>query len=158
MFVPARRRVRRLVIGLLVLLPLQYAVVGLVGVRDAEPWPALVLPGFKRVMDDGQRHTVRHVACHVRFEDGTATDVPAATLLDALPRSYHAAFFRTYAAPGTDPPPALVAWLRDQLDGLYPDRTATQLGLIWEELVYEFARDEGHARATAVDSLVLALR
>lgn len=158
MLAPARRRVRRLVLALLVLLPLQYGLVGLVGVMDAEPWPAVVLPGFKRVLDDGERHAVRHVACVVWFEDGTSRPVASADLLHVLPRSHHAAFFRTYAAPGTPPSPALTDWLRDQLDALFPDRLPVHLDLVWEDLDYAFGQGATPARAVPTDSLSLALR
>jgi hypothetical protein len=33
----------------MIILPLQYGVVGIVGFYDAEPWPAFVFPGFKSV-------------------------------------------------------------------------------------------------------------
>ncbi len=50
-----RKAVRTLFICILIYLPLQYAVVGIVGYYDAEPWPAFVFPGFKsvHVYDDG---------------------------------------------------------------------------------------------------------
>jgi hypothetical protein len=45
----SKKAVRNLFIGAMIFLPLQYAVVGLVGLYDAEPWPAFVFPGFKSV-------------------------------------------------------------------------------------------------------------
>jgi hypothetical protein len=44
--------IRRLFLGLLILLPLQYAIAGLVQfLSGREPWPALVMPGFKATWD-----------------------------------------------------------------------------------------------------------
>lgn len=42
-------RVKSLFIGILIILPLQYGLVGIVGEIHSEPWPALVFPGFKSV-------------------------------------------------------------------------------------------------------------
>lgn len=44
-----KKTIRRLFIGVMIFLPLQYAMVGIVGLYDAEPWPAFVFPGFKSV-------------------------------------------------------------------------------------------------------------
>lgn len=44
-----KKSIRRLFIGVMIFLPLQYAAVGIVGLLDAEPWPAFVFPGFKSV-------------------------------------------------------------------------------------------------------------
>lgn len=45
----SKKLVSNLFIALLIFLPLQYAIVGIVGVINREPWPALVFPGFKSV-------------------------------------------------------------------------------------------------------------
>jgi hypothetical protein len=44
-----KKTIRKLFVGVMIFLPLQYAVVGIVGLQDAEPWPAFVFPGFKSV-------------------------------------------------------------------------------------------------------------
>jgi len=41
--------VKRIFIFFLCYLPLQYAVVGIVGYYKSEPWPAFVFPGFKNI-------------------------------------------------------------------------------------------------------------
>ena len=43
------KTVKRLFIFILIYLPLQYAIVGIVGLKLSEPWPAFVFPGFKSV-------------------------------------------------------------------------------------------------------------
>ncbi|WP_243665171.1 hypothetical protein [Rhodothermus marinus] len=51
-----RTRIRRLFQALAVLLPLQYALVGLVQLGGGrEPWPLLVMPGFKATWHEACR-------------------------------------------------------------------------------------------------------
>lgn len=47
--------VKNLFIAVIILLVVQYGIVGIVGFYHSEPWPAFVLPGFKNVYvyDDG---------------------------------------------------------------------------------------------------------
>ncbi len=44
-----KKNVRQLFIAIMIFLPLQYGVVGIVGELHSEPWPAFTLPGFKNV-------------------------------------------------------------------------------------------------------------
>lgn len=50
--------VRRIFISILIFLPLQYILVGIVGYYKAEPWPAFVFPGFKNVYDTEQTYQI----------------------------------------------------------------------------------------------------
>lgn len=43
------KTVRTVFIAVLIYLPLQYGIVGIVGFYHSEPWPAFVFPGFKSV-------------------------------------------------------------------------------------------------------------
>lgn len=45
----SKRVVRNLFIAVIIWLPLQYGIVGIVGFYHSEPWPAFVFPGFKSV-------------------------------------------------------------------------------------------------------------
>jgi hypothetical protein len=47
------KTVRTVFIAVLIYLPLQYGIVGIVGYYHSEPWPAFVFPGFKSVHDNG---------------------------------------------------------------------------------------------------------
>lgn len=44
-----KRNVKNLFITILIFLPLQYGMVGIVGEMQSEPWPSFVFPGFKTV-------------------------------------------------------------------------------------------------------------
>ncbi|MDX1640088.1 MAG: hypothetical protein R3220_00220 [Balneolaceae bacterium] len=53
----SKKAVRKIFIFVLIFLPLQYILVGVVGYYKEEPWPAFVFPGFKNVYEtDGQFH------------------------------------------------------------------------------------------------------
>lgn len=43
------KTVKRIFLFFLIYLPLQYAVIGIVGYYDTEPWPTFAFPGFKNV-------------------------------------------------------------------------------------------------------------
>ncbi len=44
-----KKTVRTIFIAVMIWLPLQYGIVGIVGYYHSEPWPAFVFPGFKSV-------------------------------------------------------------------------------------------------------------
>lgn len=57
--------IKRIFIACLILLPLQYAVVGVVGVIKSEPWPAFVLPAFKSVLSSKDHVNVNQIKFYV---------------------------------------------------------------------------------------------
>lgn len=54
------KTVKRIFLFFLIYLPVQYAVVGIVGYYNTEPWPAFTFPGFKNVYVYGDVYTVNH--------------------------------------------------------------------------------------------------
>jgi len=50
-----KKTIRRLFIGVMIFLPLQYIMVGFVGLYDAEPWPAFVFPVFDDAFETEQK-------------------------------------------------------------------------------------------------------
>lgn len=89
------RRIRILFTTVLILLPLQYAWVGVMGVIQSEPWPALVFPGFKSVYSDGERFFVTKTDIVVAGQDHEEVLHPA-ELLSELPLSQLPGFMRTH--------------------------------------------------------------
>lgn len=59
------KAVKRIFIFFLIFLPLQYAVVGIVGYYSSEPWPAFVFPGFKSVYVYGDNYEINHYIVEV---------------------------------------------------------------------------------------------
>lgn len=109
-----RRRIRTLFTALLVLLPLQYAWVGVEGVLRSEPWPALVFPGFKNVYSDGDRFYVNSYHFTLSSGDELIT-VGSPVLFPELPLSQQPGFMRTHF--GT--PEKAEALTEDQREWLY---------------------------------------
>lgn len=62
--------VKRIFIFFLIFLPLQYAVVGIVGYYTSEPWPAFVFPGFKNVYVYGDTYEINRYLVEVADKDG----------------------------------------------------------------------------------------
>jgi|SRR6056297_619622 len=59
------KTVKSLFIIILIFLPLQYAVVGIVGFYSSEPWPAFVFPGFKSVYVYGDNYQINQFIVEV---------------------------------------------------------------------------------------------
>jgi hypothetical protein len=79
---------RNIFISILIFLPLQYILVGIVGYYKAEPWPAFVFPGFKNVYDTEQNYEIHQT----RFEVYNSSEEKIASLspnlfFSGLPRS-----------------------------------------------------------------------
>ncbi len=67
---PSAKTIQRIFLFFLVFLPLQYAVVGIVGYYSSEPWPAFVFPGFKNVYNYGGSYQVNQFLVEVESEEG----------------------------------------------------------------------------------------
>lgn len=91
------RRVRLIFIGLFIFLPIQYALVGVIGDLKSEPWPAFVFPGFKNVYvyDNG------YEIDHLNFEIYTEGKIQPTVLLThelfpELPKSQISGFLSSH--------------------------------------------------------------
>lgn len=88
------RRVRQLFIAFIIFLPLQYALVGLIGSIRSEPWPAFVFPGFKNVYHTADLITLRNPVFHGKNDDGSYTALSTSAILKGIPRSHHRQLLR----------------------------------------------------------------
>lgn len=91
-----KKTIRKLFIGVMLFLPLQFAVVGVVGLYDAEPWPAFVFPGFKSVHVFGETYKTEQKQFKlvpVSAEADTIFQSPA-ELFPELPVSQVSGFIR----------------------------------------------------------------
>lgn len=161
----SRVSVRSLFMAALIILPLQYALVGLSGnLYGREQWPAVVLPGFKNVWDGHEAIEVTDVELTVRFADGGTAPLTVPALLADLPRSHHGAFFRTQCQPavlsGTSDTERCRtadgrAWILRRLAALYPGQTPAALDVVWVRLTYAPTHPVAHA--TPLNTLSLPL-
>lgn len=82
------KNVRKIFISILIFLPLQYIVVGIVGYYKAEPWPAFVFPGFKNVYETEESFEIHQTRIEVYnlTEEKIASLTPN-LIFSGLPRS-----------------------------------------------------------------------
>ncbi len=160
----SRLAVRRLFVAVLILLPLQYALVGVVGLRWSEPWPALVMPGFQRVYTpDALREQAARF--EVTYADGHRLSLTAAAMLHALPRSHHGGVLnRQFRPAGLSGTPATERaregrdWLIRQVQPYHPEADPIRLDVIWEEVRFHPLPDAPVVERHPLDTLSIDLR
>lgn len=97
------KTVRNLFICILVFLPLQYAVVGIVGVISDEPWPAFVFPGFKNVYVYGNSYQINEFVVAVENpKKNSADEFTPKQFFYEIPNSQVAGFLRSNLDTATD--------------------------------------------------------
>ena len=163
-----RALIRRIALCTLAALPLQYAVAGIMGALGHEPWPALVLPGFSRVWEQGEPIDMKRPTLRVQFADGSAATVDAGALFEGVPRSHHPALLSRQFAPRSvsgdsaterGASPEVERWARRRLHALYPARRPTRLDVVWKELRFDPAGDRKMGPSEVVlDTLTLDVR
>lgn len=131
-----RTSVRSLFLVTFLVLPLQYALVGLgtlVGL--GEPWPAVVQPGFQSVWDGGGAVTVLSPEFRVVFDDGDSADAPPRRVFASVPASHHLGIMRTHFDPSKNETvdPRTRSWLGDRFEALFGRRPA-RTKVIWYEV------------------------
>jgi len=161
----SKDNVRRLFIAVLAILPLQYGLVGLTGLLGwMEPWPAVVLPGFKGVADRLEHFELQQAVLEAYFTDSTTTYVPVNDLFESIPSSHHLGVLRRQFRPasmsGTSETeqalhPEIRSWLSDRLARLYPERTTERLDVVWFQI--RFSPTGVLSDATPIDTLRLPL-
>lgn len=162
-----RRRIRRVFLALFVLLPVQYALVGVVSVwKGQEPWPALVMPGFKQVWHRGETVRLEKASLLATFVDGSSQAVEAAALLSPIPRSHHRALLELQFKPlgrGEEQHEVRAAqdevkkWVVSRLEELYPGRKPAQLEVVWFTLEVRVEAAGAEAEAVPLDTLRIPL-
>ena len=158
-----RPSIRRLFLAAFIILPLQYALVGLVGLWRSEPWPALVMPGFQKVYRPDSI-TADVYRFEVRFADGSRASMSPTEVLADLPRSHHDAVmklrFRAAASPPSETTlsPTLAAWLRQRVRSRYPTQTPVRVTVIRSEVLVVSDATAARRHVRPLDSLTVALR
>jgi hypothetical protein len=157
------RRVRVLFGAVGLGLILQYAAVGLFGLYGTEPWPAVVLPGFKTVYNDGDAILVERPVIYTVFANGERVPVPPSRFLSPLPRSHHPSFLRAQCRPavlsGTQDTercrmPDGRRWMFDRAAAVFPTRSIREVTVRWEQLQLDVS--SGQRSIHPLDSLSLS--
>ncbi|MCV7207772.1 hypothetical protein [Mycolicibacterium canariasense] len=139
---PANKRTVRIVFGATVLwiVVLQYIPFA---VWRAEPYPALVLPGFPAqcagcLLETGVPRT-KEPAVVARFTDGAPRRVPLDSLLPAGPSVRLMVFTAAFSDGSVATDPDAVAWLRSRTAQLFPGYQPTGLDIVWRTATYRAA-------------------
>lgn len=91
----SEKTVRKLFIFILLFLPLQYILVGIIGYYKTEPWPAFVFPGFKSVYQQEGNYLIRQTFFELyNNENEKISTLQPYQLFEELPRSQIAGFTR----------------------------------------------------------------
>lgn len=138
----------RLVFGLTVLwiALLQYI---LLAVARAEPYPALILPGFPAtctgcLLETGQP-TASEPELELRLADGRVQQIPMEAILPPGPSVRLMAFSAAFKNDILTSDPAVVIWLKSQVVKQFPDERVAGLNIVWRSATY---RDAG---ASSID-------
>lgn len=92
----SNQTVKRLFIFALIYLPLQYAIVGIVGLKSSEPWPAFVFPGFKSVYVYGDNYQINQIIVEVETgETRLLREFTPQQFFYEIPNSQVAGFLRS---------------------------------------------------------------
>lgn len=160
----SKTTVRRLFIVVLLFLPLQYGLVGVVGLYYSEPWPAIVMPGFQQVWEADDVVVVPRPRFEAVFDDGHRQEIPVEAMLEALPRTHHRAVmdlqFRPAAFGGSAPvrsTPAHADWAAARVHTLFPEHRAVRLDVVWEQVVFELGAARRSPSLLQIDTLRIAL-
>ena len=157
------RKVRALFVAAGLGLILQYALVGLIGITGAEPWPAVVLPGFKTVYDDGDTVLLERPVIYVVFANKERVAVEPSRLLSPLPRSHHPSFLQAQCRPATlsgtrisqqCQTPEGRQWIFNQAMAAFPDRPIRGITVRWER--FRLNPQTGASSSVPLDSLHLS--
>ena len=155
-----RAHVRKVFLVVFGALLLQYGLVGYGTATDVgEPWPAVVLPGFKNVWDSSTTIGIPSAEFEVRFADGTVSSMLPAQVFSSIPASHHLGIMRTHFAGAGGATAARIsaekaAWLRGRVEEIF-GKPASRVEVIWSELRLEpGSRTPGRV---AVDTLVIDL-
>jgi hypothetical protein len=91
-----KKTVKNIFIFFLCYLPLQYALVGILGYYKAEPWPAFVFPGFKNVFVYNDQYAVNNFYLEVSHTgENQPSDITLQEFFDDIPISMLAGFMRS---------------------------------------------------------------
>ena len=81
-------------IVIMIFLPLQYVLVGIVGNQRSEPWPTFVFPGFKSIYHSKDATTIEAPIFEIFDKDGNEYELKPAEVLRGIPLSHHSAIMR----------------------------------------------------------------
>jgi hypothetical protein len=139
---PTAKRAVRIVfiITVLWITFLQYVVLV---IARAEPYPAVILPGFPAncpgcLMETGLP-TTKSPELRVRFADGHTQEVSIRSILPPGPSVSLLAFSAAFADPTVKSDPETIAWLQSRTERLFPHEDVVGFDILWRSTTYKAA-------------------
>ena len=139
---PTPKRTVRLVFGTTVLsiALLQYI---FLAVARAEPYPALILPGFPAacpgcLLETGQPAS-KDPELQLRLADGRIKQIPMGSILPPGPSVRLMAFSAAFKDDTLRSDPEVVAWLESRVAEQFPDDAVVGLDIVWRSATYRAA-------------------
>jgi hypothetical protein len=137
----AKRAVRiTFIITILWIALLQYVVLV---IARAEPYPAVILPGFPAscpgcLMETGLPVT-KSPELRARFADGRTQQISIRSILPPGPSVSLLAFSAAFADPTVKSDPDTIAWLQSRTERLFPDEDVVGFHILWRSTTYKAA-------------------
>jgi hypothetical protein len=103
--------------------------------RAAEPYPAMMLPGFPGNPAHGDVLEVEKPVFRVQFSDGQAELVPFDSVLPGSPLDPLPIFKNAFPFNDFHVEPDTLAWLKAILAARYPGRTVSGVDVIWRKVI-----------------------
>ena len=146
-------KVRSVFIIFLIFLPLQYALVGVLGhYQVGEHWPAFVFPGFKNVFDGTEGISLETPVLTATLADSSQKQIPVFELLSQMPYSHHRAVmtrrFNPEAIGQLDAETR--GWLFDRITAMTGEQEPLYLDVYWESIIYQLVEGEVTTRSHTV--------
>lgn len=158
-----KNTVKKIFLFFLIYLPLQYAGVGLIGMKYGEPWPAFVLPAFQNVDASPQYIAVKEPELSVQSSANERLKVAPQVLFSGIQQSQLQGFMRTHF--GNRKQWLLKGeqanrWLYDQISANYPAvREPKTLEVRWVKKYYDLSSSRATIDSIAVlNKFVINLR
>ncbi len=114
----SKKTIKYLFVGVMIWLPVQYGIVGIVGFYHSEPWPAFVFPGFKNVyIYEGGFEIAKTEFMVYPGESGEPISLQPQELFPEIPLSQVPGFMRTHFSDASNIKtfsPQAINWLEIQ--------------------------------------------
>ncbi len=130
-------KVRTVFIFFFIWLPMQYIVVGIVGYKWSEPWPAFVYPGFKNIYVDEEGFAINKSEFLIGIPNSdTSVAIPPYKFFPEIPRSQIQGFMRTHFSDEEtvqEMDDDVKTWISEHARSFIDDHQEYTLSVIWKQ-------------------------
>lgn len=141
--------------ALLIILPLQAVLVGLIGLNFREPWPSITMPSFREVYPVAEGITMRKPEINILLADGSRRLVKMTDFLAGIPVTHQKAVYRSLFESGniSEPTTQLREWLRKRAGRMNTREPIVGIVVFWDEITVRRVDEVISAKSTRIDSV-----